>query len=416
MTVSSRLTQSQRQTLGFRQIQAVSILRLSNEALAADLSRRAAANPFLRLRLPAAAGPAGAETVQDRPDGLYAHVMAQLRLIRAVDADRALAMAFVEALDSQGWLDRPLTDIAAGAGRGLRAAQAMLEALQRGIEPTGLFARDLTECLRLQAAERGQLTPEMARVLSHLDLLAQGGAPALAQACGLTPEAVAQCLGQIRRMDPRPGLAFADGAAPLRTPDILVQPGDGGWEVSLNRATLPALSLTQAKVVTPELRALRTEAQWLASMVERRNHTVLAVARAVLAHQRGFLDHGPAALLALSRAQIATRLGLHDSTVGRIARDLLVQTPHGMRSLCSLFDAGPGVADGQTPAPAAAALRHRIRQIIAAESPLAPLCDARLAEMLAAEGKPVARRTVAKYREELGIPARRDRACAARPA
>lgn len=410
MTVSSRLTQSQRQTLSFRQIQMVNFLCLSNEGLAADLVRRAASNPFLRLHLPAAAGIAGSEEPAASDSGLYAHVMEQLRLIAAARADEALATAFVEALDDNGWLDRPLAEIAASAGRPLAAAGEMLQALQQGVEPPGLFARDLPDCLRLQALERGQYSAAMEQTLNHLPRLAEGGATAVADKTGLAPDTVAHCVAQIRRMDPRPGLAFGGSPAPLRAPDVIVsRAGSGTWQIALNRATLPVLNLLPPGGDAPQMRAVRTEAEWLASVVERRNRTVLAVARAVLTRQNGFLDHGPGALQVLSRTEIAAALGLHGSTVGRVARDLLVETPHGMRSLCSLFGGGPVRANphgGDPIAASASAIRHRLAQIVASENPCTPLGDAALAAALAAEGKVLARRTVAKYREELGIPTR----------
>lgn len=404
MTLTSRLTQSQRQNLSFRQIQAMNMLRLSNEELTADLVRRAAANPFLRLRLP----PQTATLAEDQGNtdaGLYAHVIGQLRLIGAARADEALATAFVEALDGNGWLDRPLTEIAASAGRSKAQAAAMLTALQQGVEPAGLFAEGLADCLRLQAADRGQLTPVMEAILGHLELVASGGAAAVASRIGAAPEAVALCLAQIRRMDPRPGLAFGAPPVPLRAPDVIVSRGPTGWRIALNRATLPALELAPQGEAAAEMRAVRAEAQWLASIVERRNRTVLAVARAVLVRQRGFLDHGPVALIALSRSTIAEALDLHDSTVGRVARDLLVETPQGLWTLCSLFHGGPAQGNGV----AAAAIRHRLGQLVAAEDPRAPLDDAALVTMLRNEGKPLARRTVAKYRRELGIPPRNQR-------
>ncbi|WP_288998552.1 hypothetical protein [uncultured Gemmobacter sp.] len=402
--VSSRQTQSQRQTLGFRQIQAVGLLRLTNEGLADHLARRAAANPFLRLRLPAGIVSGGGEVEQaDTSGGLYAHVMAQLRLIAAARADEALAIAFVEALDGNGWLDRPVAEIARGAGRPLHRAEAMLVALQAAVEPVGLFARDLADCLRLQAQDRGQMTAAMALVLAHIGLLAEGGAPAVAAATGLPQDEVTTVLATLRRMDPRPGLAFGGGAAPLRAPDVIVSRGAAGWEVALNRSTLPVLSISPAPDASAATRAARTEAAWLATIVERRNRTVLAVARAVLLRQGEFLDHGARALVALRRTEIAAELGLHDSTVGRVARDLLVETPQGLRSLCSLFDSGPRRAGL---VPASAAIRHRLAQLVAAENPADPLDDGALTTLLSAEGMALARRTVAKFRQELGIPSR----------
>lgn len=406
MTVTSRLTQSQRQNLGFRQIQALNLLRLSNEELTSELMRRAAANPFLRLRLPALPVPARADQAEQE-SGLWAHVTSQLRMIRAAQADQPLALAFVEALDGNGWLDRPVAAIAAAADRPVAEAEAMLVALQQGIEPAGLFARDLADCLRLQAAEQGTLTPTMQAVLRHLDLMATGDIGSVAQASGQDMDQVALCLAQIRRMVPRPGRAFGGDAAVIRAPDVIVSPAPGGWQIALNRATLPVLALTPESGTG--LRAVRAEAEWLATIVERRNRTVLAVARAVLAHQRGFLDRGPGALLALSRSEIAAGLGLHDSTVGRVARGLLVETPYGIRTLRSLFDNGPTKAGHRQDMPAAAAIRHRLGQLITTEDRRAPLGDAALAAALGIEGKPLARRTVAKYRAGLGIPAGRQR-------
>lgn len=408
MPLGARQTQSQRQVLGLRQVQAIGLLRLTNEGLADHLARRAAANPLLRLRLPSARGAERAAEGGggDEPasgGGLYDHLLPQVRLI-VPQAALPLALAFVEALDGNGWLDRPLADIAAAAGRPLREAAQVLTLLQQGVDPTGLFARDLPECLALQAAERGQLTPAMQAVLAHLPRAADGAA-ALAQAAGLPLAEAAACLQRLRRMDPRPGLPFGDAPAPLRAPDVIVTRGAAGWQVDLNRATLPALAVTPSDA--PELRALRQEAEWLANVVERRNRTVLAVARAVFARQTGFLDHGPAALIALRRRQIAADLGLHETTVGRVARDLLVETPFGLRSLCSLFDGGTrggaGAGAGGAEAAAVPAIRLRLAQLIASENPAAPYGDAALAAALGAEGKPLARRTVAKFRAELGI-------------
>lgn len=399
MTVTSRLVQSQRQNLSFRQIQAVNLLSLSNEELTADLMRRAAANPLLRLRLPDISAPIVEEQRADE-GGLYAHVTAQLRMIPAARADEVLAMAFVEALDGNGWLDRPLDEIAASAGRSATAAAALLTALQQGIEPAGLFAQGLADCLRIQAEDRGQLTPAMDAVLRHLDLVAGGGPEAVAKASLVVLESVLVCLAQIRRMDPRPGLTFGGTPAPIRAPDVIVTRRPEGWNIALNNATLPQVTLAPQAARECGMRAVRAEAEWLASIVERRNHTLLAVVRAVMNRQRGFLDHGPQEIVALSRSEIAAGLGLHDSTVGRVVRDLLIETPHGLRTLCSLFYSGPACGGGM----AAVALRHRISQFIAAENPAHPLSDATLAARLSAEGLPLARRTVAKYRDELGIP------------
>jgi RNA polymerase sigma-54 factor len=408
MMLAARQDQRQSQTLTVRQLQGIAVLRLTNEGLADFLQRRAQDNPLLRLRMPATAGHTEPpETAAE--GGLYDHILPQLPLILHSPRDRALALALVEALDGNGWLDRPLAEIA--RDRPPAEAEAVLTRLQQGIEPTGIFARGLADCLRLQAAEQGLLIPAMQALLDRLPLLAAGGAEAVARAAALPLAHIEEAARRLRRLDPRPGLAFGGAPAPLQEPDVLVRRQGAGWRVELNRATLPALTILPGD--GPALRPARAEAEWLAQVVERRNRTVLAVTRAVLRRQAGFLDHGPQALRRLTRTEIAQELGLHDSTVGRVARDLLVETPQGLRSLCSLFDASAGGAEtGES----ATAIRHRLAQLVAAEPPALPRSDAELARLLAAEGLTVARRSVARYREALQIPPRALRRRAQAPA
>lgn len=420
MTLAPRQSQRQHQTLGFRQLQAISILRLDNTALTGFLLRRAEANPLLRVAHGRSAQPeAAAPDLVGRASGLHEHVLPQLSMILSSDSDRALGHAFLEALAPTGWLDTPLAQIATEAGQPVSRAAEVLSALQAGIDPAGLFARDLRECLRLQAGERGQLDDAMALVLDHLPRLGSAGPAAVATDCGLEPEDVERCLARIRRMDPRPGLSFGGDHSPLREPDVIVEQRAGAWQVELNRATLPSVTLAgdAGTAAGAALRSARSEALWLAGIVARRNSTVLAVARAVFIRQAAYLDHGPAALIALSRTEIARTLGLHDSTVGRIARDLLVQTPHGMRTLGSMFGGTTHVALAQHAdgaAPASAAIRQRLAELIAAEDPHDPQSDDMLAGALAREGKPVSRRTVARFRKQLGIPGRSYRRSAVR--
>lgn len=402
MTIAARQTQRQQQALKSRIIQAVGILRLTNAGLAEYLERRASANPLLRLRLPAGVAIAGHDETLAGEGGLYDHLHPQLGMILSTPRDRRIAMAFVEALQPCGWLDRPVSEIARHAAVPLAEAEAVLTRLQQGIEPTGLFARDLADCLRLQAAERGLLSPVLLALIDGLALLAEGGPKAVARATGHPVETVAEAARQLRRLDPRPGLAFETATTPLRTPDIIVSRRGEAWQVELNRATLPALAISGA--APPALRSVRDDAEWLLRAVERRNRTILAVARLVMQRQRQFLDHGPSALVALKRTDIASDLGLHDSTVGRVAHELLVETPHGLRTLCSFFDRGVPNSGA-----AAAAIRHRIAQIVAAEDRAAPRSDAELAAALSGEGMALARRTVAKFRAELGIPPRSQR-------
>lgn len=415
MTLAPRQSQRQHQTLSFRQLQAISILRLDNAALTEFLLRKAEANPMMRVvRAGGSQSDVTWPELADRATGLHDHVLPQLPLILSSDEDRSLGLAFLEALAPTGWLEVPLARIAADTGQPVERVAAVLATLQAGIDPAGLFARDLRECLWLQAVERDQLDHAMAQVLDHLQSLGSAGVAAVAAQCGLDVADVSRCLSVIRRMDPRPGLAFSGDQPPLREPDVIVARRAGDWTVELNRATLAAVTLAPdlGTVAGPALQAARTEVLWLAQIVERRNSTVLSVARAVLSRQQMFLDQGPRALVALSRVEIARTLGLHDSTVGRIAHELLVQTPHGMRTLGSLFGGTSHATllhHGSSAAPSSAAIRLRLSELIAAEDPFHPLSDARLGQALAQEGKPVARRTIARFRQLLGIPGCSDR-------
>lgn len=402
MTIAARQTQRQQQAQKSRIIQAVGILRLSNAGLAEYLERRAAGNPLLRLRLPAGVAMAGGDEAPAGEGGLYDHLHPQLGMILSTPRERRIGMVFVEALQPCGWLDRPVPDIARDAAVPLAEAEAVLMRLQQGIEPTGLFARDLSDCLRLQAADRGLLSPVLLAMIGRLVELAEGGPEAVARVTGHPVEAITEAARDLRRLDPRPGLAFEAAPTPLRIPDVIVSRRGEDWQVELNRATLPALAIADA--ASPTLRSVRDDAEWLLRAVERRNRTILAVARLVMQRQRQFLDRGPSALVALKRTEIASDLGLHDSTVGRVAHELLVETPHGLRTLCSFFDRGVPNSGA-----AAAAIRHRIAQLVTAEDRAAPRSDAQLAAALSDEGMALARRTVAKFRAELGIPPRSQR-------
>lgn len=410
MTLAPRQSQRQHQTLSFRQLQAISILRLDNAALTQFLLRQAEMNPMMRV---ASAGiglsEAMAPDLPERAVGLYGHVQSQLSLILTSVRDRELALVILDALAPTGWLDASLSQIAFESGQSVARVEDVLEKLQAGIDPAGLFARDLRECLRLQAIDRGQLDPVMAQVLDHLPRLGSAGVGAVAAECGLEVKDVTRCLATIRSMNPRPGLAFDSDCMQVREPDVIVTRHETGWKIELNRSTLPSvdLSVVPGASVSPALRSARKEALWLAGIVTRRNSTVLAIARAVLLRQSGYLDHGPTALVALSRVEIAHALGLHDSTVGRVTSELLVETPHGICIMGSLFGGTSHATLAQnnsSSVPSSAAIRQRLSELIAAEDPSHPLSDVMLADALAQEGKPLARRTVARFRQQLGIP------------
>lgn len=422
--------QSQRLQLSARLSAAIRVLRHDAEGLTRYLEEQAAENPCLLLVpvepapgewtprwttafAPRAAGLDPAERLAAGAPGLYAHAMAQMDRLLPAGPARDIGLALVEALEPSGWLGRDLGAIARDLGRPLPEVEAVLHRVQ-GAEPTGLFARSLAECLRLQAEEAGLLDPVMDCALAHLDLLAGGEVERLAKMCDVPVAVILSTLRAIRSFDPKPGARFGEGAAPVREPDLLVSKAPKGeWQVALNRSALPDVAIRGEGIGEGGMEgASLAAAKEVQRQVVNRNRTLLAVAQAVLAHQKAVLDQGLRAMRPLRMTDIADELGLHQSTISRAVTGVSLDTPRGTIWLRALFGGRAGAAgrksrpDGVAPAEGASAeaMRARLAALVAAETPQEPLTDAALAVELSAAGQPVARRTVAKYRDLLGIP------------
>ncbi len=413
---SINLTQTQKLALNASLFTAITLLRSDAAGLTRYLEEQAADNPHLRLSvappsglqdwLPRwsgvmqASGTAQPEAAEAAPS-LIAHVMAAIDQMPLSPRDRRIALALADALEPSGWLGLPLPKIAAEAGASLPEAEAVLRHLQT-IDPPGLFARNLSECLLLQAKDAGVLDAPMVALLGHLDLLAAGDLARLARICLVTEAQILERFRSIRAMNPKPGTDFSPlAAAQLREPDLEVRAlPDGGWAVALNRSALPDLRVEDDGRGGAQLTAARA----VLRMVEARNITLLAVAREILARQQQALALGPIALAPMTMADLALALNLHESTISRVVAGASIDTAHGTWWLRQMFSAAIGDPDG--PQVAGAALRHRLARLIGAENPAKPLSDAALAMALTEEtGVQIARRTVAKYREVQGIPA-----------
>ncbi|MFC3084640.1 RNA polymerase factor sigma-54 [Tabrizicola soli] len=408
--------QTQRLTLTTKLAASIRLLRADAAGLSRYLEEQAAENPQLLLSRPppadwlprwrAAFAPAGElpETAALAPS-LVSHALALVDTLRLSPREARIAEALVEGLEPSGWLGPPLSAIARQAGASLAEIESLLSRLQARAEPTGLFARNLSECLRLQAEDAGELDPPMVAVLDRLDLVARGEIDRIARDSGFDADAIRLRIGRLRRYDPKPGAGFHPLAAPLREPDLVAEKREGVWVVQLNRSALPTLA------VAPGRGGGRAEARALIRLVEGRNATLLSVAQEILARQHPALELGPGALLPMTMAEVAEALGLHESTVSRVVAGTAVDTPRGTWWLRALFTRP--ARDG---GPAAGALRDRLARLVAEEDPAAPLTDEALALALAEGGAPLARRTVAKYRAMLGLPpAHRRRLRAARP-
>jgi RNA polymerase sigma-54 factor len=366
------------------------------------------------------AGDAGADTAAAGLS-LQEHLMGQLGADLTDTQDRSIGQALIEALDEGGYLTLTPVEIAERLGIEASRVERVLKRLQE-FDPPGVFARSLAECLALQLADQGRLDPAMARLLERLDLLAEGKRAALQRHCGIDGETLDTMIALLRRLDPRPGLAFERAIVQTVTPDLTIaSDGEGGWEVELNGDSLPRLAInegyaaasgedTAAVEARAFLKAQRTAAQWLLRALDRRADTLRRVAGVIVKRQAGFLEGGVGALRPLSRREIARSLELHESTVSRAIAGKYAATPRGVLALAAFFGgrlgapagtpAGPGEEAGMAPA----AARARLSQIIAQEPRGHVLSDQAIARRLGEEGIELSRRTVAKYREMLRIP------------
>lgn len=406
MKPRSRITiqQTQRLNLSATLATSINILRLDAEGLTRYLEEQAAENPGLRITRPivtdwtprwtSAFAPGGEqpEAAAAAPS-LYAHAMALVDRLRLKDRAVRIAEALVEALEPSGWLGRSPPAIAEATGAPLREVEAVLARLQAEADPTGLFARSLAECLRLQAADQGDLDPVMAAVLERLELVGRGEIDRLAREAGLDVALIRDRIGTLRGYDPKPGARFQPLAAPVREPDLIAEHGPQGWTLALNRSALPSLSIADGPAKG------RAAARGLIRLVENRNATLLSVGQEIMSRQEAALDRGAGALVPMTMAEVAAAVGLHESTVSRVVAGTSVDTPQGTWWLRAMFSGALG-----TGGPAAGALRDRLARLVADEDPAAPLSDEALAQALAAGGAPIARRTVAKYRAALNLP------------
>lgn len=398
-------------TLSMQMRQAIDVLKYSNTQLSDHLRRSAQDNPFIRLprinRLGSGSVSGDGFMAVGTPS-LHEFVARQIRMTVSDPTNLAISFAFAEALEPTGYLGKPMAEIAVSAGATIPQAQAVLEVLQ-GLEPTGIFAQNLKECLRLQAVEQDCYDGVMAQVITNLHQMTQGGAHSIAQDCGLRIDTVNDCLAQIRHFDPKPGLKFSSDVVIVREPDVLVSKEGLGWNIELNRLTMPGVTVNAASMFPKaglidgvSARSALTAAKWLAQAVQQRNATTLRVTASAVAWQSQFIGGGEALLRPMRCKDIAQTTGLHESTVSRVSSGLLLQTPLGMITMKSLFSRAVGNGGAS-----AAAVRSQLREIIRKENPDRPISDMSIAKKLATDGVCISRRTVAKYRFILGIPVRK---------
>ena len=323
-----------------------------------------------------------------------------------------LARYLIDQLDEAGYVAAPLREIASDLGVPLAEIEAAL-ALVQSLDPTGVGARTLSECLALQAREANRYDPCMVRLIDNLELVARGEFARLKRMCGVEDEDFADMLGELRSYDPKPGLQFgASGGEPV-VPDILIRAAKDGWDIALNQATLPRVLVNRSyylemrgasddKSARGWLSDKLAEANWLVKALDQRQRTILKVAAELVKQQEGFFRRGVSELRPLTLRTVAEAISMHESTVSRVTSNKYLHCERGTFELKYFFTSGVGAVDGEGGA-SAEAVKAAIRQLIDAENPKAILSDDALVDLLGAKGFDLARRTVAKYREAIGL-------------
>jgi RNA polymerase sigma-54 factor len=340
---------------------------------------------------------------------LAEHLLAQLHGSSGPAA--LLAEIIVEQLDTNGYLSTPLGDIAADAGATMSEVEGALGLVQ-DLDPAGVGARNLSECLALQAKAIDRYDPAMARLIDNLDLLAKGRLNDLKRICGVDDEDLADMIQELRAYDPKPGGRFNAEGSEQVTPDVLVRRTRDGYSVELNSAALPRLLINrryyqelksgpQDKQSKAWLSECMATANWLVRALDQRARTIVKVVSEIVKTQQGFFDRGPEALKPLTLRQVADAIEMHESTVSRVTSNKYLLCDRGLFELKYFFSSGVSSSDGEGDGASAEAVKIAIRSIIEGEIEI--LSDDAIAALLKQRGFDCARRTVVKYRESMGM-------------
>lgn len=342
---------------------------------------------------------------------LIDHLMAQLGMMLD-GTDLVIARVLVDCLDDAGYLTEGMRTLSDRLGVPLADVEEILAVIQK-CEPTGVGARSLGECLALQAKEADRYDPCMAMLIDNLDLLAAGRIAQLQRMCMVDDEDMADMIRELRGYDPKPGARFGSSRIDAVTPDVFVSRTAKGWAVEINSGSLPRVLVDRA--YHAELAASAKDktskawvadnlasANWLVKALDQRQRTIVKVATEIVKQQEAFFLHGVAHLRPLVLRTIADEVGMHESTVSRVTSNKYLSCSRGMFELKYFFTSGIASADGGEAA-SALAVKAAIKALIAQEAADAILSDDTLVEMLKEQGFDLARRTVAKYREAIGI-------------
>jgi RNA polymerase sigma-54 factor len=342
------------------------------------------------------------------------HLAEQMALAISDPAGRMIGRYLIDMVDEAGYLAGDLDTVAEKLGASIADVEAVLALLQT-LDPPGVCARNLTECLAIQLKDRDRFDPAMRALVEHLDLLAKRDLAALRRLCGVNEEDLADMIAEIRNLNPKPGLTFGSTTVQPIVPDVLVRAApDGSWQVELNSDTLPKVLINQRYYaqVSKGTRSDRDKtyladclqtATWLVRALDQRAKTILKVSSEIVRQQDAFFAKGVEHLRPLNLKTIADAISMHESTVSRVTANKYMATARGIFELKYFFTSSIASADGGE-AHSAEAVRHRIRQLIDGETAADVLSDDTIVEKLREAGVDIARRTVAKYRQAMRIP------------
>jgi RNA polymerase sigma-54 factor len=355
------------------------------------------------------------EGLLTRERTLAEHLHDQLAVSGVSEQDAAIASVLIDGIDEGGYLRLDLDEVAARLGCDVEWVERVLGVIH-GFEPTGVGARDVRECLMLQLKERNRFDPAMDALLQNLPLLARRDFAALKRVCGVDDEDLREMSAELRTLTPRPGAAFGGEPAQPVTPDVFVREGAGGlWHVELNSETLPRLLVDQRYHARVSAGARSdqektfvsdclAQASWLVKSLDQRAKTILKVSSEIVRQQDAFLAYGVEHLRPLNLKTVAEAIGMHESTVSRVTSNKYIGTPRGVFEMKFFFTSAINSTEGGE-AHSAESVRHRIRQLIDAETSERDVhSDDHIVEILKQAGVDIARRTVAKYREAMRIP------------
>jgi RNA polymerase sigma-54 factor len=387
-----------------------------------DMPERRADSPELIGQWKSMPGGQGDETSDFDMDDFAAAGMSlrefveqQLPFAISGEAERLIARHLIDLLDDCGYILPELEAIADRVGRPVADVERVLETLQT-LEPAGIFARSLSECLAIQLRQKNRLDPAMSAFVGNLELLARRDFQALKKLCGVDEDDLIEMLAEIRRLDPKPGSSFLRSASETIVPDVVVtRAADGGWNIELNPETLPRVLVNQTYYAEVSRRTAREgtdqaflsecmqTANWLTRSLDQRARTILKVATEIVRRQDGFLRRGIDGLKPLNLKTVADAIKMHESTVSRVTSNKFMMTPRGVYELKYFFTVSISSAEGGD-GHSAETVRNRIRTMISDETAETVLSDDDIVDILKAAGIDLARRTVAKYRDAMNIP------------